>query len=145
MTYGKDLLARAAEKAGSRYALAKLTGLDEGDLSKAARGKREVPASWVLKLARVAGIDPTEAMEMHDLERSEKKRARRLLSRSAAAGVAAICAIFGSTGDATGHQSNTARNLLANSISCTSCRLRKLFARLRGQVFQDTLPKGLHA
>lgn len=78
MGYARDLLAAAAAKAGSRYALAQITGIDESDLSKAARGKRGVPASWILPLARVAKIDPTEAMEFWDLERAEKKRSGRL-------------------------------------------------------------------
>jgi hypothetical protein len=95
MSYGKDLLDRATAKAGSRYALHKLTEIDESDLSKAASGKRDVPASWVLKLARVAEVDPLQAMEQHDAERAERKKKRQQLSRSVLAGVAAICAISG--------------------------------------------------
>jgi DNA-binding transcriptional regulator YdaS (Cro superfamily) len=108
MGYGKDLLDRAAAKAGSRYALSKVTGIPESNLSEATHGKRNVPASWVLKLARVAEIDPTEAMEMHDLERAEKKRLRRHLSRLGVAGVAAICATLSSSGDGLAHQFSAA-------------------------------------
>lgn len=86
MGYGKDLLDRAAAKAGSRYALSKLTGIAESNLSRATHGTRDIPASWVLPLARVAEVDPTEALEMWDLERAEKKRLRRQSLRLALGG-----------------------------------------------------------
>lgn len=116
MGYGKDLLERAAAKAGSRYALSKLTGIPQSDMSNVVTGKRDVPASWVLKLARIAEIDPTEAMESWDLERSEKKRLRRPSLRSAAAGVAAICAIFASSGDASARQFGGSLSHVARAV-----------------------------
>jgi len=88
MGYGKDLLDRATAKAGSRYALSKITGIPQSDMSDVVHGRREVPASWVLKLARVAEVDPTEAMEFWDYDRAEKKRLRRLWSSSAQGGAA---------------------------------------------------------
>jgi DNA-binding transcriptional regulator YdaS (Cro superfamily) len=111
MGYGKDLLAKASEAAGSRYALAKLTGIAESNLSDAWNGKRQVPASWILKLARVAGVDPTEAMEFHDLERAEKKRLRRQSLPLAAAGAVAILLTFASSGEAWAHRWSEATNL----------------------------------
>lgn len=76
MTYGKTLLDKAAEKAGSRYALAKITGIAESGLSRAATGERDVPAAWVLPLAQIAGVNPTAAMEAWSQERAQKKKAR---------------------------------------------------------------------
>lgn len=131
MKYGKTLLDRAIEQAGSRYALSKITEIPQSHLSDAFHEKREVPASWVLKLARVAGVDPTEAMEMHDLERAEKKRARRLLSSSVVAGVAAICATFGTTD--TAHATSLHAEQV-NSVYIVSSWLRALYARA-GRVF----------
>lgn len=97
MGYGRDLLERAAANAGSRYALSKMTGIPESALSYAWNGKRQVPASWVLKLARVAEVDPTEAMEFWDLEQAEKKRRRQQSLRSALGGAAATFAISASS------------------------------------------------
>lgn len=97
MPYGKDLLTAAVEKAGSRYALSKATGLAESELSRVWNGQRDVPASWVLPLARVAEVDPTEALENWDLERAEKKRLRQQLSRSAVGGVVATLLTFASS------------------------------------------------
>lgn len=77
MAYGKDLLDKAAAKAGSRYALAKQTGIAESGLSRAANGERDVPASWVLPLAQIAGVDPIKAMEQWTRERAAKKKARQ--------------------------------------------------------------------
>ncbi len=99
MSYAKNLLDRATATAGSRYALAKLTGLNESDLSKAANGKRGVPAAWVLPLARVAGVDPTEAMEFWDMDRAEKKRLRRQLSSSVPGGGAATSPTSSASGE----------------------------------------------
>lgn len=94
MSYGKALLTAAAEKAGSRYALSKLTDIPQSHMSDVILGRRDVPASWVLKLSRVAGVDPTEAMEHWDLDQAEKKRLRRLSSRSEAGGVVATLLFF---------------------------------------------------
>lgn len=145
MSYGKRLLDQAAEKAGSRYALAKLTEIDEGDLSKVASGKRDVPASWVLKLARVAGIDPTEAMEMHDLERAEKKRLRRQLSHSAVVGVVATLLIFGGTAEKGQAQSVTVTSLddLTAYASYLLRWIRSRLSRISGEKLRfppQTLP-----
>lgn len=120
MSYGKALLARATEQAGSGYALAKVTGLAESHISEAMRGKRDVPASWVLKLARVAGIDPTEAMENHDLERSEKKRLRRQSLHSAVGGVVATLLLFASSGDASARAFSATVNRTVDCVRIVS-------------------------
>lgn len=90
MSYGKDLLTAAVEKAGSRYALAKITAIDEGRLSRAWHGERAVPASWVFPLAQAAGVDPGEALEHFHAEQAEKKRALR----RSGGGVAATLLLF---------------------------------------------------
>lgn len=77
MGYSKQLLDRAAAAAGSRYALSKMTGIPQGNLSEAANGIRQVPASWVLDLATIAGVDPGTAMTEWKLERQAKKKAQR--------------------------------------------------------------------
>lgn len=69
MAYGKDLLALAIECAGTKYVLAQMTGIQESHLSEAERGIRNVPASWVYRLAQVAGVDPAQAMGTYDSER----------------------------------------------------------------------------
>jgi DNA-binding transcriptional regulator YdaS (Cro superfamily) len=131
MTYGKDLLTKAVAKIGTRYALAKATGLAESEISRAWNGKRDVPASWVLPLARVAEVDPTEAMESWDLERAEKKRLRQQLLRSAVAGVAAMCAAFGiSVEDA--RAAIRSAPAPSNLISYTSSKVRRTREQLRG-------------
>lgn len=132
MSYGKDLLDRAAAKAGSRYALAKITGIDEGDLSKAAKGTRNVPASWVLPLARVAEVNPTEAMEFWDLERAEKKRRRRLSSSSAAGGVAATLLTF-AVSVVPDHHALAMSGRLA--IDTSTHRINRLWVFLRRHLF----------
>jgi hypothetical protein len=131
MGYGKELLTAAAEKAGSRYALAKATGIAESALSYAWNGKRDVPASWVLPLSRVAGVDPTEAMENWDLDRAEKKRLRRSLSHSAAVGAVAMWLCFASSGDAQAQASDESTSLARGLTAYASYRLARWLARLR--------------
>lgn len=69
MAYGNDLLALAIEAARTKYVLAQLTGIQESHLSEAERGKRQVPASWINRLALIAGVDPAGAMHAFDSER----------------------------------------------------------------------------
>lgn len=77
MGYSASLLRRAVKAAGgSRYALSKLTDLPESHLSEVWHGKRRVPAAWVLPLAKVAGVDPADAMERHARERKLLRRMR---------------------------------------------------------------------
>lgn len=142
MSYGKDLLAKAVAEAGSGYALAKTTEIAESHISEAMRGKRDVPASWVLKLARVAGVDPTEAMENHDLERAEKKRLRQLSSRSAVAGAVATFAIFvSSAGDSMAHQwTENASRAIDLSIHRLKLALRQMAVALRLPVARTLTP-----
>jgi DNA-binding transcriptional regulator YdaS (Cro superfamily) len=127
MSYGKQLLDRAAAKAGSRYALAKLTDISQGNMSEVASGKRHVPASWILKLARIAEIDPTEAMEHWDLERSELKKKRRQWSSSAAAGVGATWLTIASMQLAGSYEVSATVRAAINSLYIVSNRLRRFW------------------
>jgi DNA-binding transcriptional regulator YdaS (Cro superfamily) len=132
-TYGKALLTRAVARAGSGYALARTTEIQESHISEALKGKRQVPASWVLKLARVAEVDPLQAMEHHDAERAERKKKRQQLSRSVLAGAAAICAIFGTLSGEQARASlvSHAHETAVNCVYIVSRRVRTLVSRLR--------------
>jgi len=112
MRYGKDLLTKAVERAGSRYKLSQITAIPQSDLSDAWNGKRGVPASWVLRLARVAGVDPTEAMELHDLERSQAKKNPPLSWRLGVGGAAVLWLASWSASSEAAQAVQTVRGLL---------------------------------
>lgn len=59
MNYERDLFIRlfGADNI-SVYELAKLTGLDESNLSKTLRGKRSISLQAVVSFCQLAGVDP---------------------------------------------------------------------------------------
>jgi hypothetical protein len=72
MEYGKWLIDKAAELCGSRYALAKQLGVDEGNLSRYA--KKGPPIEWVPRLAEIAGVEPGQAVLRVLAERVDAKK-----------------------------------------------------------------------
>lgn len=61
MTYERDLFLRLfGENQMTVYQLAKLTGIDESNLSKTLRGKRSLSLQAVVSFCQIAGVEPRE-------------------------------------------------------------------------------------
>jgi len=58
MESGQNLIDKAAEICGSRYALAKRLEVDESNLSAMAKGKKPLGPRLAARLAAIAGEDP---------------------------------------------------------------------------------------
>lgn len=77
----KDFFVTATNLAGSRYQLAKLSGVDESNLSKMARGDRSLSIDAMVSICDAIGLDPwpwtiryieltNPSMGMHDSQYS---------------------------------------------------------------------------
>lgn len=76
MLRGQTLIDKAAQVCGSRYALAKRLGANQGFLSEVANGHKPIPPTLAARLAAIAGEDPRqEALEA--LAAQEKDPAKR--------------------------------------------------------------------
>lgn len=102
MTYTLSLIDKAAEMCGNISRLSKETGFNEGNLRTARAGKRKLPLEWVPILAELAGEDAREAVARVLAEQlPENSRAKEILGKVLAAGVAAMLRTTNDLGNGT--------------------------------------------
>lgn len=103
MKYALFLLDKAAEKAGSYYRVAKLTGLSETTITSIRKGRRSVPLDVVPLLADLAGHDPKEALSICLVEQEKDpargERLRAILGKPLAIGAAVMLLFFVSSSE----------------------------------------------
>lgn len=91
MERGKTLLDKAAQVAGSFYALSKATGIPQSNMTHVMQGKRRLPMEWVPLLCEIAGGDlGTELALVMAEQLPEDSRARQILEKARATYVAAM-------------------------------------------------------
>lgn len=135
MEYGKTLIDKAAEKCGSRYKLAKQTGISEGNLCKVHKGERSMPAEWAPLLAEQAGVDPVQALAQVVAEQApEGSRVRALLGGVFRTGVAGMLLACVSLGHSPRAEAGPADACQLDNLYIVECwqGLRRLFFRARG-------------
>lgn len=78
MEQAQTLIDKAAEVCGSRYKLAKLTGVSQGNLSEMVQGERGLPPALAGELAAMVGEDPRNAalVEVIAKEKDAERRER---------------------------------------------------------------------
>jgi transcriptional regulator with XRE-family HTH domain len=97
MKYAHYLIDKAAEKCGSFYRLAQVTGWDESTISKVRRGKMKLPMKHVYHLCQLANISAEEALRELSMEQAANAEQRhRLGNLKVAGGVAMLLTSYNS-------------------------------------------------
>ena len=98
MSTGHSLLDAAVKACGSRYKVAKATGISQTTLSLIASGKQGMGPTTAAKLAAVAGLDATKAAAVAIIEAEKDPVERQVLERVFFQGAARAMLVFSIAG-----------------------------------------------
>lgn len=98
--YSKTLIDKAVANAGSRYRLAKQLGVSEQNLHAVYHQRRPLPMTWVYALAKLANVDPGEALEHVTDDKLSAQGKPRPLSALGVGGAEAVFDTSGLTAEA---------------------------------------------